>query len=141
MIQVITKDRFIDYMKSVKEDNYTVEGFETHGGYTSAVWSGIDYDIWSKVFDYLEQYDNTYEFDASDVYEAVNVYDGIADFDSHHPHDYGTCQICSNLEEGEVLEPEDFIQHHLELYPIDSYLIKVKYDNSYKYVVIEHDRL
>ena len=59
MIQVITKDRFIDYMKSVKEDNYTVEGFETHGGYTSAVWSGIDYDIWSKVFDYLEQYDNT----------------------------------------------------------------------------------
>lgn len=141
MIQVITKDRFIDYMKSVKEDNYTVEGFETHGGYTSAVWSGIDYDIWSKVFDYLEQYDNTYEFDASDVYEAVNVYDGIADFDSHHPHDYGTCQICSNLEEGEVLEPEDFIQQHLELYPIDSHLIKVKYDNSYKYVVIEHDRL
>ena len=141
MIQVITKDRFIDYMKSVKEDNYTVEGFETHGGYTSAVWSGIDYDIWSKVFDYLEQYDNTYEFDASDVYEAVNVYDGIADFDSHHPHDYGTCQICSNLEEGEALEPEDFIQQHLELYPIDSHLIKVKYDNSYKYVVIEHDRL
>ena len=141
MIQVITKERFIDYMKSVKEDNYTVEGFETHGGYTSAVWSGIDYDIWSKVFDYLEQYDNTYEFDASDVYEAVNVYDGIADFDSHHPHDYGTCQICSNLEEGEVLEPEDFIQQHLELYPIDSHLIKVKYDNSYKYVVIEHDRL
>ena len=141
MIQLITKDRFIDYMKSVKEDNYTVEGFETHGGYTSAVWSGIDYDIWSKVFDYLEQYDNTYEFDASDVYEAVNVYDGIADFDSHHPHDYGTCQICSNLEEGEVLEPEDFIQQHLELYPIDSHLIKVKYDNSYKYVVIEHDRL
>ena len=141
MIQVITKDRFIDYMKSVKEDNYTVEGFETHGGYTSAVWSGIDYDIWSKVFDYLEQYDNTYEFDASDVYEAVNVYDGIADFDSHHPHDYGTCQICSNLEEGEALEPEDFIQQHLELYPIDSYLIKVKYANSYKYVVIAHDRL
>jgi len=85
MIQVITKDKFIDYMKSVKEDNYTGEGSETQGGYTSAVWSGIDYEIWSKVFDYLEQYDNTYDFDALTVYEAVSVYSKptLVPIDSH----------------------------------------------------------
>ena len=131
MFQVINVDEFCEAMQAQVE---VAEIFKR--------WSGTDYNIWSKVFDYLEQYDDNYEFVASDVYEAVNVYDGIADFDSHHPHDYGTCQICSNLEEGEELEPEDFIQQHLELYPIDSHLIKVKdYNGWYKYVVIEHDRL
>ena len=129
MFQVINVDEFCEAMQAQVE---VAEIFKQ--------WSGTDYNIWSKVFDYLEQYNDNYEFVASDVYEAVSIYDGIADFDSHHPHDYDTCQICSNLEEGEALEPEDFIQQHLELYPISSDLIKVKDYDSF-YVVIEHDRL
>ena len=66
MLQVINVDEFCEAMQAHVE---VAEIFKQ--------WSGTDYNIWSKVFDYLEQYDDTYEFDASDVYEAVNVYDGI----------------------------------------------------------------
>jgi len=128
MIQAINVDEFCEAMQAQVE---VVELFKQ--------WSGTDYTIWSEVFDYLEQYDDSLEFRPANVYEAVSVYDTIADFDSHHPHDYNSCKICSDP--NNTLEPEDFMQEHLDMYPLDCGVIKVRDGDCFKYIVMEHSKL